>query len=237
MSEHAWRLIAPLLEPIALPRDFLISASDERVDYVYFPDSGIGSVTLNTDIGLTAEAGLFGREGFSPTVAAVGGSISMHDIVMQSPGEGHRIDRETLSSVLDEDRQFERMLLRYSHVFATQISYTALANAGNRIDVRLARWLLMCHDRAEGNEFHLTHGYIAIMLAVRRSSVTVALHELEGKHFIRSERNHIIIKDRAGLQAYAGDAYGGPEKEYRMLLGASQPNVQGTQTGASVFNA
>jgi CRP-like cAMP-binding protein len=72
---------------------------------------------------------------------------------------------------------------RYIQSLITQIAYTALTNVSHNVDVRLARWLLMCHDRVEGAEFELTHEYMSIMLGVRRSSVTDALHVLEGEQF------------------------------------------------------
>ncbi|WP_276121931.1 Crp/Fnr family transcriptional regulator [Pararhizobium qamdonense] len=226
LSERSWQRINLLLIPVLLPKDFLIALKKEQVEYVYFPESGVGSVTLETD-GVVAEAGVFGRDGFSPTVAAVGGDVSMHDIVVQIPGDGHRIDREALTELLDQDRELERVLTRFAHNFATQVSYTALSNAANKIDVRLARWLLMCHDRVDGNGFHLTHEYLAVMLAVRRPSVTDALHILEGNGFIHSTRNHIHIVDREGLEAFAGASYGSPEQEYRTLMGTDTQGNSG----------
>ena len=77
----------------------------------------------------------------------------------------------------------------------------------------------MCHDRIVGDELELTHEFLSLMLAVRRPSVTTALHTLEGNRFIRAERRLIVIRDRAGLEEFAGDAYGRPEEEYRRLLG------------------
>jgi CRP-like cAMP-binding protein len=94
-----------------------------------------------------------------------------------------------------------------------------LSNAVHSVDERLAKWLLMAHDRVIGDEFSLTHDYIAIMLAVRRPSVTTSLHVLEGNGFIRSERKLITIRNRAALEEFARDAYGRPEQEYRRLFG------------------
>jgi CRP-like cAMP-binding protein len=108
---------------------------------------------------------------------------------------------------------------RFIHAFGSQISFTALSNAVHNIDERLARWLLMCHDRVDGNEILLTHEFISLMLAVRRPSVTTALHILEGKKLIRAERGRITVRDRAGLESFAGDVYGKPEEEYRRLIG------------------
>lgn len=100
-----------------------------------------------------------------------------------------------------------------------QTSYTALSNAVHPVDERLARWLLMCHDRVDGDELALTHEFLSLMLAVRRPSVTTALHVLEGNRFITAERGYITIRDRRRLEEFAGDAYGRPEAEYKRLIG------------------
>ena len=100
-----------------------------------------------------------------------------------------------------------------------QGSQTALANGRGRLDERLARWLLMWHDRLESNEFPTTHELLALLLGVRRAGVTVALHELEGRGLIRSLRGRIRIVDRLGLQLAASGFYGIPECEYERSIG------------------
>lgn len=116
---------------------------------------------------------------------------------------------------------FSGLLIRSSHNLATQVSYTALSNAIHHVDERLARWLLMSHDRLREDEFRITHDYMSLMLAVRRPSVTTALHVLEGNLFIRSERGAVIIRNRAAMQEFARDSYGRPEAEYKSLFGST----------------
>jgi CRP-like cAMP-binding protein len=105
------------------------------------------------------------------------------------------------------------------HVFSVQVAHTALANGRAKIEERLARWLLMVHDRIDGDEVNLTHDFIALMLGVRRPGVTDALHALEGKGLIRSTRGVLRIVDREGLEVIANAIYGVPEAEYRRLIG------------------
>lgn len=95
-----------------------------------------------------------------------------------------------------------------------------MSNAVHQVDERLARWLMMAHDRLRQNEFEITHDYMAVMLAVRRPSVTTALHVLEGNRFIRAERGSIIMRDRAAMAEFCRDAYGQPEAEYVSLFGS-----------------
>lgn len=212
-------LIKPFLEPVVMQKGHVIVHTDAVVDYIYFPFSGIGSVVTISPEGHQAEAGMFGREGFAPTTAAVGGTISIHEVLMQVGGEGVRISSLRLGQLLPICPVFSNLLARFIHAFSSQISFTALSNAVHSVDERLARWLLMCHDRVDGNEIALTHEFISLMLAVRRPSVTTALHILEGQKLIRAERGRISVRDRNALERFAGDAYGKPEQEYRRLIG------------------
>ena len=100
-----------------------------------------------------------------------------------------------------------------------QTAFTTLANVTHPVEVRLARWLLMCDDRSDGDEVRLTHEYMAVMLAVRRPSVTIALHILEGNGFIKARRGMITVRDRPGLVEFSDGSYGRPEAEYTRLIG------------------
>ncbi|MFE1602636.1 Crp/Fnr family transcriptional regulator [Methylobacterium sp. ID0610] len=136
------------------------------------------------------------------------------------PRSGAARARDTVSeSDRPETASLRNLLLRFVQVRGLQTNFTALSNAVHPIDERLARRLLMCHDRSPTNEMALTHDFLSLMLAVRRPSVTTALHVLEGNGFIRTERGHITIRDRRGLEEFAQDAYGRPEAEYRRLIG------------------
>ena len=112
------------------------------------------------------------------------------------------------------------ILLRFAQVMNVQAGRTAAANASAEIPQRLARWLLMCHDRVDGDALQLTHEFMSMMLGVRRAGITVTLHVLQGSGAISARRGEITICDRRKLRELAGDAYGVPEAEYRRLLGA-----------------
>ncbi|GHC65992.1 Crp/Fnr family transcriptional regulator [Limoniibacter endophyticus] len=202
-----------------LPRGFVIASAGHDIDYVYFLSSGVASVVTVSANTKRAETGILGRDGFAPTAAGVGGTVSPHDILMQIDGDGFRIPAGALRSAITQYSCFANVLARYLQTLASQIAYTALCNINSQVDVRLARWLLMCHDRLDGDEIPLTHEFISSLLSVRRPSVTTAVHVLEGKRMIRNERGLIIIRDRAGLEEFVGDAYGAPEREFGRLIG------------------
>lgn len=210
--------ISSFLEEIEMPQGFVMAHAEGPIEHVYFPSSGLGSVMVVGEGGRRAEAGMFGREGFSPLAAAIGDDQSIYEIVMQAHGRGHRISLKTFSKAVDAGPTFAAVLAKFTHVFAAQVAYTALSNATDHVDRRLARWILMSHDRIDGDVIRITHDYIAVMLAVRRPGVTTSLHVLEGLHLIKSERGAITIRDRDGLEAYAARSYGRPEQEYERIF-------------------
>jgi CRP-like cAMP-binding protein len=103
--------------------------------------------------------------------------------------------------------------------FMVQVAQTAVANARTPAEERLARWLLMYHDRQDGDDLPVTHEFLSIMLGVRRPTVTVAIHTLEGAGLIRARRGHIRVIDRGRLEEAAGQTYGPAEAEYERLIG------------------
>lgn len=140
------------------------------------------------------------------------------DTIVQISGMAQRISADRLREAMDEDRGLARLLTRYAHVFMVQAAFTVLANGRYSVEERLARWLLMAHDRAEQDYVNMTHALLAIMLGVRRPGVTVALNALERRALIKVGRGTVTILDRRGLELTAKESYGRPEAEYRRLF-------------------
>lgn len=211
--------LAPRLErhELALGARLLLPGSP--IEAAWFLESGLGSIVTESPAGLRAESGLFGREGFSPVAFALGSDRTVSETTVQMAGVGLRIAAAALRDAFAECPALHPLLLRFAQALSVQTAYTALSNAVHPVNQRLARWLLMCHDRGDGNELGVTHEFLAVMLAVRRPTVTTALHVLEGEGLIRSQRGCVIIRNRAGLETFAGDAYGPPEQEYERLIG------------------
>jgi CRP-like cAMP-binding protein len=218
LSHSDSEVLAEYLEPVDLPKDFTLTVFDEPITHHYFLETGVGSMVAVSPAGKKAEIGLVGHEGMVPFAAILGPARLPFDSMIQIAGRGQRVETAALLAVMADCPTIGDLFRRYAQSLITQIAYTALTNVSHNVDVRLARWLLMCHDRVEGAEFELTHEYMSIMLGVRRSSVTDALHVLEGEHFIYSQRGRVIIRDRSGLERFAGDAYGVPEREYADLM-------------------
>lgn len=219
MSADDFALLAPHLQPCKADKGSILFEENAPIETVWFLDSGVGSIITMSPEGLSAENGLFGREGFAPVGSIMGNDRSPHKGVIQIADECWNLPAALLTEAADKSASLRKLLLRYAQTLAIQTSYTALSNAVHQIDERLARWILMCDDRMDGGELALTHEFMSIMLAVRRPSVTTALHALEGNGFIRAERGIIIVRNRAALEEFAGDSYGAPEREYERLIG------------------
>ena len=225
MSKEDFERLAPHFECVKLPRGHKIIGAGQQIREVYFLEFGIGSIVASMPEGAKAEVGLFGFDGMSPVELAMGSEVGVHDVFIQVADDAWRVAREPFMAVVETSAPLRLLLSRYSQAMAVQTAHTALSNAVNTVDERLARWLLMCADRTHG-DLALTHEFIAIMLAVRRPSVTTALHVLEGEGLVRTERRCIVIRDRHGLEAFAGGAYGPAEAEYRRLIGPLHPSAK-----------
>ena len=120
---------------------------------------------------------------------------------------------------MDASESLRSLLFKFVQVFMVQTAHTAIANARASIDQRLARWLLMAHDRTRDDTLPLTHEFLSLMLGVRRAGVTEALQNLKRQKLIDTGRSQIIVRNRRGIEQMARSSYGVPEKEYRRLIG------------------
>ena len=210
--------LAPGLELLDLPAKKILHEPNEPVDYAYFPTAGICSVIAENAEGVRSETGVIGKEGFIGIPIVLFAGSTPAQVVVQVDGRGLRLAKEDLQTAMYKSPALLSMLLRFTHIFSVQTSQTAVANSHYTISQRLARWLLMCQDRTNSHGFTMTHEFISVMLAVRRSGVTEALNELEGLGIVRTTRAHISIVKRRLLEEIAGGAYGVPEQEYRRLI-------------------
>ncbi|MDX6807130.1 Crp/Fnr family transcriptional regulator [Terrihabitans rhizophilus] len=217
-------LLRPLLQTVDLPRGAVIEAEDAIPPFVYFLEGGLASilaVTPHEDDKI--EVGLYGREGMS-------GTAILHDVdhgplrtVIQCAGSAQRVQFAKLQDLLVQRPAISAVFSKWQRVFAVQLAHTALSNGRNSLEKRLARWILMAHDRI-GHELDLTHEFLSVMLGVRRAGVTTAIHMLEGEYLIKATRGRIVVLNRVGLKERAGAAYGVPEAYYERVLGRPVAN-------------
>ncbi|KNY20028.1 Crp/Fnr family transcriptional regulator [Methylobacterium sp. ARG-1] len=225
LSPDDFALLQPHLELIPTELRQPLIKPHEPIQQLYFPEIGFGSITsLSAGSGRTnhVEVGLIGREGvvgIMPALLSV--DRTPHDHFVQAAGEMLRIETSALTAAVRRSPSLNKLLQRSIYVQFVQTAQTAFANASYELDTRLARWLLMCHDRLDGDEIRLTHEFLSIMLGVTRSSATLAVQALEGHQLIKARRGQITILNREALIEVADGSYGLPEAEFARLIEAA----------------
>lgn len=207
------------LEPVKLWLGEVLCRSDEPITHVYFPNRGTVSIVSVFEDGGSVEVGMVGNEGMFGVSVFLGSISTPLEAVVQLPGDGLRMRADILRKEFQKGGQLQDLLLRYTQAFITQVAQNAACNRAHKIDGRLARWLLMCQDRAHSSELELTQEFIATMLGTRRASVTEAAGQLQEMGLISYRRGHININDRAGLEAHSCECYPIVKKEFNRLVG------------------
>lgn len=216
-------LLKPDLESVELPLRRQLELRGRQIENVYFLDSGLASMVVSAGANHNIEVGIVGREGMTGLPVLLGTKHSVCETFVQTAGSGWRISRAKLHAAIERSPNLGRNLLLCAHTLVVQMAYTALADGRYKIEERLARWLLMADDRADGGTIYLTHEFLAMMLGARRANVTVALSELQKQKVLRAVRGRITVQDRPALEEAANGSYGVPEAEYQRLFETGQP--------------
>jgi CRP-like cAMP-binding protein len=203
----AIKKLAPFLLPVQLPRDFTLHAAKEPVEYVYFPEAGICSTVAAVEDGETVEVGLVGSDGFVGVPVILGAGQSPHRAFMQIAGHGFRVPVRIVTRLADELAPLRICLLRSVQAQLVQTAQTAACNRIHELHERLARWLLLCHDRVNDHQIPITQEFLATMLGTRRSSVSVAAGTLQKAGLIAVTRGRVTILDYDGLIAASCECY------------------------------
>jgi hypothetical protein len=161
LSARDFSLLDEFLVPIDLPLRKYLEARSRKITAAYFVENGIASVVANGRIGSGVEVGLIGHEGVSGVSVLLGAEKATNDTYMQVAGHGHCITTANLKRCVAKSEGLQRALLRYYYEFGLQVAHTAMINARSKIEERLARWLLVAHDRLDGDDLPLTHEFLA----------------------------------------------------------------------------
>jgi CRP-like cAMP-binding protein len=188
------------------------------IKHVYFPEAGVASIVGRGPRHKNIEIGIIGREGMTGLMIVLGNDRSPYHTYCQMAGSAHRITADDLRKAMEESPTLRLKLLRFVQAFMILTAHTAIINGSAKLEERLARWLLMAHDRTDGDSLPLKHDFMALMLGVRRAGVTVTLHALGERGLIEGKRAIIKVIDREGLEEIAGASYGTPEAEYERRM-------------------
>ncbi|MFL6373494.1 MAG: Crp/Fnr family transcriptional regulator [Pyrinomonadaceae bacterium] len=234
ISNHLLRSLPPedlermsaFLDHIDLPHGMIINEAEEPITDVIFPNSAVVSVVSSTEAGQSAEAGLIGFEGMTGVEAMLNGPIAINRQIVQLPGEGLRGDIADVKAEFKRGGTFQASALVFTRAMLAQTSQTALCNRLHVADQRLAKWLLMCHDRTTGDTMNITQEFAALMLGTNRVTLTQAAGQLQDDGFIEYRRGVVTITDRKGLEAYSCECYSRIRDEYaRYAERTSRPSL------------
>ena len=222
LSREDFALLQPHLEPVPLALNQILIGANAPILMVQFIESGIVSLVAVADDGKQIEIGLVGREGLVGTPLLLGTDQTPYEGRVQAAGSAYALSAEALRQACHEASRrgldLQNFFLRYVQVLSVQLAFTALSNARYKLEQRLARWLLMCHDRADGDVLPTTHRFLSLMLGVNRPGLTAAVASFERAGIIQTRRGNITIRERGRLLAVAGAGYGVPEAEYGRLI-------------------
>jgi CRP-like cAMP-binding protein len=186
-----------------------------------FVESGMVSLLATLEDGEQVEVGIAGREGLIGLPLALGDDRSLVEAKVQMEGTALRMDAAALHDGMEGSAALRGLLHRYALAFQAQVTMTAACNARHAIEQRLARWLLIAHDRAGMDEFPMTHEFVSMMLGVRRPGVSLAAGVLQKAGLIRYARGRMEVTDRPGLEAASCECYHTARREFARLLGTS----------------
>jgi len=207
IPESEFRLIAPHLEFVLLPSHRTLHESHEKLNFVHFPNEGLISLVVTLKDGKTVEAGLLGSEGISGMSAVLGLVRSPLREIVQISGSGFRVKIKAFQQVWTSAPQLRAIASRYAAALGMQVAQTAACNRLHGVDQRLARWLLIAHDRVDSGTLAITHDFLGTMLGTDRPSVSLALGDLKRKGIIESSRGAVRIVSRGRLERVACECY------------------------------
>ena len=199
--------LEPWLQPVDLHFGQLLVEFDAPIEYVYFLETAVTSTVVRTPHGDTLEVGIMGAEGFVGLSLVYGVNRSNGTVVVQLPGRAVRMKATDFIRHVSSGGPCLDLLLRYANFFQVMVQQHAACNVAHRVEERMCRWILLTHDRAGSDVFALTQEYLALMLGVRRATVSVIAHQLKHAGLISYTRGKLTITDREGLEECCCECY------------------------------
>ncbi|MDT5121349.1 MAG: hypothetical protein QOC96_831 [Acidobacteriota bacterium] len=225
LPDKEYKRLLPHLESVSLSFMEVLYESGEPITHIYFPNDGLISLLIVMEDETPREVGLIGNEGMLGTAVVLGMKTTPIRALIQMPGSAVRMKAQALREELKPGGRLQSVLQRYTHALFTQVSQSAACTGSHELKPRLARWLMMTHDRAPGDEFVMKHEFMAMMLGVTRSMVTRVAGSLQNEKMIRYTRGQVTILDRSRLEATACECYGAVKAEYARSTAKSSINT------------
>ena len=226
LSQNIFAAMEPHLRLVKLAFGDVISEPDQPINHVYFPFSGVVSLVVDLSVGEMIETAMVGRDGVVNGTSALDSRTSLHRGLVQVAGEGATIRSEDLRRLATEFEPLHSILIRHEQVLLAQAQQSAGCNASHTVEERMSRWLLRIRDLTGSDDMQLTQEFLAQMLGVRRTSVTVVASTLQKAGFIRYRRGNIHLADIEQLTDGACECYGTVKRHYEHMLANNLPHRQ-----------
>jgi CRP-like cAMP-binding protein len=219
LSARDYRRLCPHLHRVALEYRQSLYRARKPIEFIYFIETGVGSLVNTMANGQAAEVGTIGNEGLVGLPLVFGDDRGPTSVYVQVPGIGLRMKAELFKKEMARSASMRTVMLHYAHAFFNQVAQSAACNHFHSLEQRCCRWMLMTHDRMHSDEFLLTQEFLAMMLGVRRTGVSAAASTLQRAGLIRYKLGNVTIIDRHGLIRRSCECYGVSKKEFDRLLG------------------
>jgi CRP-like cAMP-binding protein len=223
LPASSYARIRPYLEIVPFPSKHIIWNVDDPIDAVFFPRRCVLSLLVMLRKRAPVEAATVGNEGMLGMGAVFGAERSALLVVTQLPGPALRMGAALFREIVEDDASLRLLTLRYSHALLEQTAQSVACNRRHTTLQRCSRWLLMTHDRAHQDTFPLTQQFLAVMLGVRRASVTIAAGRLQRAGLIHYSYGIVTIENRRGLEQVACECYETVEQRFRRLFDRHSP--------------
>jgi len=218
LPQNIFAAIETHLKSIDLEFGDVVAETDHPISDVYFPYSGVVSLVVEMEVGDMIETAMVGRDGVVNGTSALDGKVSLQKGIVQVAGRAGAIKSEALRSLGNEFEPLRSLLIRHEQVLFSQAQQSAACNASHTVEARMCRWLLRIRDLTGSDEMELTKEFLAQMLGVQRSSVSVTAGILQRAGFLKYNRGHIRLLDISQLEQGACECYGAVKAHYERLL-------------------
>jgi len=199
--------LLPHLKVVELPQEMVLFDAGDTIEAIYFPHVGIVSLVVDLTSGDMIEAAMIGRDGVVGGSAALDGDLSLNKAVVQLTGRASVVDVDHIRSLAERSTVFRTALMRHEQFVMAQAQQSAACNASHAVEARISRWLLRCRDLAGSDDIALTQEFLAEMMGVRRTSVSLVANTLQQAGLIKYRRGHIRVLDVKGLREAACECY------------------------------
>lgn len=228
LGPDSQKRIVAHLEPVSYKLGEMVCDAGGALNYAYFPQGLVLSLLTVLENGSAIETANIGREGAFGLFAAMYSRVSFNRCIVQLEGHMSRCSIEFLQEEFRNSEHVRKLFVGYSETLLSQVQQTVACNSVHGVEERMCRWLLMMHDRAEGEYLPYTHEFLSHILGANRKSVTLAAQSMQTAGLISYRRGTIQVLDRAKLEEASCECYAVVRDRFDRFLSASQTPVPGS---------